>query len=77
MSIIEVERDEVEDILAELDGYDCTSNLNPGSSRDGFIPAKGSSALQFALKQVFESKILFAACIFLTLNHRFETALRS
>jgi len=52
MSIIEIEGDEVEDILAELDGYDYTSQLNPGPSRDDCIPAKGSSALQSALKQV-------------------------
>jgi hypothetical protein len=54
MSILEIEGDDVEDILAELDGYD-TSQLNPGPSRDVCIPAKGSSALQSALQQVFES----------------------
>jgi hypothetical protein len=47
-----IEGDDVEDILAELDGYDCSSQLNPSSIRDECTPAKGSSALQSALKQV-------------------------
>jgi hypothetical protein len=59
MSIVEIEGDEVEDILAELDGYDCTTQLNPGSGREDYYPTKGSSALQSALKQVFASGMLF------------------
>ena len=74
---VEIEGDEVEDILAELDGYDYTSQLNPGPSRDDCIPGKGSSALQSALKQVFESKIIFAAYIFLMLDGRFGMVRRS
>jgi hypothetical protein len=44
--------DEVEDILAELDGYESTVPNNISNKQAAIAPQKASSALQSALKQV-------------------------